>query len=139
MITITIQDETHLSEAAKQLLNAIGDSKIFALYGTMGAGKTTFVKALCKELGATDCVTSPTFTIVNEYIAGNGSSIFHFDFYRLKQKSEAFDFGFEEYIDSNGYLFMEWPEIVEDLLPDNTVKVYLTVDSSDNSRTIKVL
>ena len=100
----------------------------------MGAGKTTIIKAICEALGATDIVTSPTFTIVNEYKTLNGESIFHIDFYRIKKTEEVFDFGIEEYFNSDSYCFMEWPELIEDILPPGTVNIKIIVD--DNERRI---
>ena len=97
----------------------------------MGTGKTTIIKAICEVLGAKDIVTSPTFTIVNEYRTITGESIYHIDFYRIKKTEEVFDFGIEEYFESNSYCFMEWPELVEGILPPSTVKVRITVDENE--------
>ena len=94
----------------------------------MGAGKTTIIKAICEVLGATDIITSPTFTIVNEYKTLSGESIYHIDFYRIKKTEEVFDFGIEEYLSGESYCFMEWPELIEEILPDETIKVRITVD-----------
>lgn len=93
----------------------------------MGAGKTTIIKAVCSELGAVDIVSSPTFTLVNEYRTTSGESLYHIDFYRIKKKEEVFDFGIEEYLTGNSYCFMEWPELVEDILPEDMVRVRITV------------
>ncbi len=98
----------------------------------MGAGKTTIIKAICEVLGATDIITSPTFTIVNEYKTLSGESIYHIDFYRIKKTEEVFDFGIEEYLESGSYCFMEWPELVEGILPPETVYVRITVDKSEH-------
>ena len=100
----------------------------------MGAGKTTFIKVICHYLGATDIVQSPSFAIINEYQTNQGESLFHFDFYRIKKIEEAYDIGYEDYFYSGSYCFIEWPELVEELLPENTVRVYI---SGDQERTIE--
>jgi tRNA threonylcarbamoyladenosine biosynthesis protein TsaE len=128
---IIIKDKKHLVPAARQLINAFGDNKIFAFYGPMGAGKTTIIKAVCEALGAIDLVSSPTFTLVNEYKTSSGESLFHIDFYRIRKQEEVFDFGIEEYLTGDSYCFMEWPELVEEILPEDTVKVRITVDESE--------
>jgi len=125
---IIIKDKQHLHTAAKQLLKQSGNNKLFAFYGAMGSGKTTFIKAICESLGAVDIVSSPTFTLVNEYRTSDGESIFHIDFYRIKKQEEVFDFGIEEYLTGDSYCFMEWPELVEEILPPETVKVKISVD-----------
>ena len=125
---IIIKDKQHLHTAAKQLLKQSGNNKLFAFYGAMGSGKTTFIKAICESLGAIDIVSSPTFTLVNEYRTSDGESIFHIDFYRIKKQEEVFDFGIEEYLTGDSYCFMEWPELVEEILPPETVKVKISVD-----------
>ncbi len=114
---ILIKDKKHLPAAAKQLLKHCGERRIFAFYGSMGAGKTTIIKAVCQELGAIDIVSSPTFTLVNEYRTSGGESLYHIDFYRIKKQEEVFDFGIEEYLTGESYCFMEWPEIIEEILP----------------------
>lgn len=124
---IKIKDKRHLHQAARQLLNNSAGRKIFAFYGSMGAGKTTIIKAVCTELGATDIISSPTFTLVNEYRTTNGDPLYHIDFYRIKKKDEVFDFGIEEYLTGENYCFMEWPELVEDILPDDIVRVKIAV------------
>jgi len=128
---IIIKDKRHLHTAAKQLLKQSGENKLFAFYGAMGSGKTTFIKAICESLGAVDIVSSPTFTLVNEYKTSDGESIFHIDFYRIKKQEEVFDFGIEEYLTGDSYCFMEWPELVEGILPPETVKVKITVDENE--------
>jgi tRNA threonylcarbamoyladenosine biosynthesis protein TsaE len=128
---IIIKDKRHLGAAARQLLKLSGDRKIFAFYGAMGAGKTTFIKAVCEVLGAIDLISSPTFTLVNEYKTTGGDAIFHIDFYRIKKQEEVFDFGVEEYLTGDSYCFMEWPELVEEILPSETVKVKITADESE--------
>lgn len=136
-MTIQIPSIESLPVAAQQFVDAIGDRRIFAFYGAMGAGKTTFVKAVCEHLGVTDAVNSPTFAIVNEYEAGNGEPIYHFDFYRIKRMDEVLDIGYEEYVDSGALCLMEWPELIEPLLPDETVRVTITVNT-DGTRTVEL-
>lgn len=120
---ILIQDIDAIAEAAKKFVAAMGDRKVFAFYGKMGAGKTTFIKAVCEELGVEDVINSPTFAIVNEYVDGEGEPIYHFDFYRIKKDQEVLDIGYEDYVFSGNVCFMEWPELIENLLPDDAVKV----------------
>jgi tRNA threonylcarbamoyladenosine biosynthesis protein TsaE len=134
---ILIKDKRHLSVASKQLLKYSGDKKIFAFYGSMGAGKTTIIKAICEYLGAVDIVSSPTFTLVNEYKTSAGESLFHIDFYRIKKQEEVYDFGFEEYLTGESYCFMEWPELIEELLPPETVIVRISVDNHEQ-RTLSI-
>lgn len=134
--TITIKDLGDLDRAAEEFLNAIGDNRIIALYAPMGAGKTTFTTALCRKLGVNeDAVSSPTFAIVNEYRTGNGNPMYHFDFYRITKTSEALDIGFYDYIDSGCLCIMEWPENIEDILPEETLVVKIEVNP-DESRTL---
>ena len=128
---ILIKDKRHLHSAAKQLLEETGNSRIFAFYGSMGAGKTTIIKAICETLGAIDIVSSPTFTLVNEYKTSSGESLFHIDFYRIKKQEEVYDFGIEEYLTGDSYCFMEWPELIEEILPGETVKVKISVDDNE--------
>jgi tRNA threonylcarbamoyladenosine biosynthesis protein TsaE len=134
---IEIKDKKHLESAARQLIKHSGENKIFAFYGAMGAGKTTIIKAVCKILGAVDTVSSPTFTLVNEYRTMAGESIYHIDFYRIKKQEEVFDFGIEEYLTGDSYCFMEWPELVEDILPPDIVKVRITVGEHEQ-RTLSI-
>jgi tRNA threonylcarbamoyladenosine biosynthesis protein TsaE len=108
---------SELPGLAKKMLQSFGNQKIIAFYGEMGAGKTTIIKALCEELGVTDNVSSPTFSIVNEYRGIRGQKIYHFDFYRLKSQLEAYDLGYEEYLYSKAYCLIEWPEKIEELMP----------------------
>jgi tRNA threonylcarbamoyladenosine biosynthesis protein TsaE len=124
---ILIKDKAHLHQAATRFLSLTQGRKIFAFYGEMGSGKTTIIKSICHSLGAIDTVTSPTFTIDNEYKTSRGESLYHIDFYRIKKPDEVFDFGAEEYLSSGSYCFMEWPELVEWILPEDTVKVRITV------------
>ena len=124
MTEIKIQSLEQIREAAHQFIGLMGDHTVFALYGKMGAGKTTFIKAVCEELGVTDMVTSPTFAIVNEYRSDTtGELIYHFDFYRIKKLEEVYDMGYEDYFYCGAVCFIEWPELIEELLPGDTVKV----------------
>lgn len=129
-MTLEINNLDELSGAAKALLNFAGEEQIFIFEGDMGAGKTTFIKALCAELGVHENVSSPTFSIVNEYEAGN-SSIYHFDFYRIKNLQEAYDIGYEEYFYSGNKCLIEWPERIEELLPEHYVKVAIAAKSPE--------
>ncbi|MCD4770045.1 MAG: tRNA (adenosine(37)-N6)-threonylcarbamoyltransferase complex ATPase subunit type 1 TsaE [Bacteroidales bacterium] len=128
MVSIKITNLSEIRQTAREFLAVVKGKRIFAFYGAMGAGKTTFIKAICEELGSLDSVTSPTFTIVNEYITSDSDSLFHFDFYRIKTTEELFDFGFEEYISSGKYCFMVWPEKAEEALPPDTIVVKINVD-----------
>jgi tRNA threonylcarbamoyladenosine biosynthesis protein TsaE len=130
-VKIIIKEKTGIHQAADKFIRLFRDKRIFAFYGTMGAGKTTIIKKICESLGATDTVTSPTFTLVNEYRTVTGEIIYHIDFYRIRKKEEVFDFGIEEYFDSGSYCFMEWPELIEEFLPEETVKVRLTVGDNE--------
>ncbi len=122
---IKIENLENLEDAARAFISYHGDNKIFAFHGTMGVGKTTFIKAICKQLGTFDNVTSPTFSIVNEYKTKDGKSIFHFDFYRIKDIDEVYDLGYEEYLYSGNYCFIEWPGKIDSLLPGNTVSLLI--------------
>src|SRR5574344_511463 len=133
---ITINGLDTIRSAARQFIENIGSSRVFAFYGKMGAGQTTFVKALCEELGCDDVITSPTFAIVNEYTDGEQQPIYHFDFYRIKKLDEVYDMGYEDYFYSGALCFIEWPELVEELLPGDAVKVYID-ENEDGSRSIK--
>ena len=113
----------NLDAAAAEFLETVGEERLIAFYGHLGAGKTTFIKALCDALGVEDNVCSPTFTIVNEYQAASGEPVYHFDFYRVDSLKEASDLGLEEYFYSGSFCFMEWPEKIADLLPEETVEV----------------
>jgi tRNA threonylcarbamoyladenosine biosynthesis protein TsaE len=126
---IVIPDISALDAAAREFLGQIGDNRLVAFYAPMGAGKTTFTTAVCRALGVEgDAVSSPTFSIVNEYRTKDGESIFHFDFYRINKVSEALDIGFYDYIDSGCLCLMEWPENIEEIIPDETVRVRISVD-----------
>lgn len=133
---ITISSLDAINEAAKQFVAAMGSNREFAFYGKMGAGKTTFIKALCTELGVDDVITSPTFAIVNEYTAGDGSPIYHFDFYRIKKLDEVYDMGYEDYFYNGGLCLIEWPELIESLLPEDAVEVHIA-EQPDGTRTIE--
>ena len=130
-IRINSLDTIH--EAAKEFIKGMGDGKVFAFYGKMGAGKTSFIKALCEVLGVKDVITSPTFAIINEYTDGNDNPIYHFDFYRIKKLEEVYDMGYEDYFYSGNLCLLEWPELVEDVLPENVIKVTIE-EQPDGSR-----
>ena len=152
-MNIVISDLEHIGEAARQFVESIGDHRVFAFYGHMGAGKTTFIKAVCEQLGVDDVITSPTFAIVNEYTTPSNSpclgggpnaspkqgrvegSIYHFDFYRIKRLEEVYDMGYEDYFYSGSLCFIEWPELIEELLPDDAVRVTIT-EQPDGSRLV---
>ena len=131
---IKIQSIETIRESARQFIEAIGQQKVFAFYGKMGAGKTTFIKAICEELGVDDVITSPTFAIVNEYTAP-ALTVYHFDFYRIKKLDEVYDMGYEDYFYSGALCFIEWPELIEELLPEDAVKVSI-IEQENNSRTV---
>ena len=134
---IKINSLAEINMAAKQFIENMGESKVFAFYGKMGAGKTTFIKAICEELGVDDVITSPTFAIVNEYQSSTtGESIFHFDFYRIKKLEEVYDMGYEDYFYNGGLCLIEWPELIEQLLPEDAVKVSIS-EQPDGSRLIE--
>jgi tRNA threonylcarbamoyladenosine biosynthesis protein TsaE len=121
--TIKISSLQEVPHAAHQVLHSIGNHKIVAFYGAMGVGKTTLIKALCNVLGVSDQVGSPTFTLVNEYKTAEGLMVYHFDFYRIKKIEEAYDLGCDEYFNSEGFCFIEWPELIEELLPQDVVRL----------------
>lgn len=134
---LTIQTLVSIDEVAAQFLSELGDNKLVAFYAPMGAGKTTFTTAICRVLGvADDAVSSPTFSIVNEYKTISGESLFHFDFYRIESTAEALDIGLFDYLDSGSLCIMEWPENIEDILPEETVRVRISV-RKDGSRAIE--
>ena len=133
---ITVQSESELAQAARTFVQAMDQATVFAFYGKMGAGKTTFIKALCEALGVSDVVNSPTFSIVNEYRSDTtGELVYHFDFYRIEKLEEVYDMGYEDYFYSGAPCFIEWPELVEELLPGDAVKVTVT-EAEDGSRCI---
>lgn len=135
---IRINSLEQIGTAAREFINSIGNHKVFAFYGKMGAGKTTFIKAICEELGVSDVITSPTFAIVNEYTTSpskGGVPIYHFDFYRIKKLEEVYDMGYEDYFYSGALCFIEWPELIEELLPEDAVKVSIT-ENEDGTRSM---
>ena len=133
---IIIKSLEDIDGAARTFAANMGDSRVFAFYGSMGAGKTTFIKALCRHMGVDDVITSPTFSIVNEYHRAGGSGIiYHFDFYRIKRLDEVYDMGYEEYFYSGYPCFIEWPELIEDLLPEDAVKVTIG-ETGGGARTV---
>jgi tRNA threonylcarbamoyladenosine biosynthesis protein TsaE len=138
---INIRSLEEIGTAAQEIVQYISSSdlqsNIFAFFGQMGAGKTTFIKAICKELGVADAVNSPTFTIVNEYRAAKGFPIYHFDFYRINKITEAYDIGIDEYFCGDGLCLIEWPEKIKEILPDDCFQVFVYVDDEGN-RTIEI-
>ncbi|WP_321347566.1 tRNA (adenosine(37)-N6)-threonylcarbamoyltransferase complex ATPase subunit type 1 TsaE [uncultured Draconibacterium sp.] len=131
MYSKKINSLDELKVAAKELITAFSDDRVFAFYGKMGAGKTTFIQSICRALGSDDNVTSPTFALINEYNTADLDSIFHFDFYRIKDIEEAYDLGYEDYIYSGSYCLIEWPEMIESLLPEKMVEVKIEVQEDD--------
>jgi tRNA threonylcarbamoyladenosine biosynthesis protein TsaE len=138
MRTFEIKSLEQLESAAKTFLSLVQGSRTFAFYGPMGSGKTTLIKAICKELGATDVVNSPTFALINEYRTIHGEILYHLDLYRINSIEELFDLGYEEYFYSNHFIFIEWPEKAEALLPDFTIKVTLE-ETGVSSRLVSIV
>ena len=132
---IHISNLQQIAQAARTFIRLMPGHTIFAFYGTMGAGKTTFIKAVCEQLGVEDVITSPTFAIVNEYETPSNSLIYHFDFYRIKRLEEVYDMGYEDYFYSGSLCFIEWPELIEELLPGDAVRVTIT-EQPDGSRLV---
>ena len=133
---IKIDSLDNIRAAAREFVKNMGEGNVYAFYGKMGAGKTTFIKAICEELGVDDVITSPTFSIVNEYRSETtGELIYHFDFYRIKKLEEVYDMGYEDYFYSGALCFLEWPELIEEILPDDAVKVTIT-QNGDDTRTV---
>jgi len=128
---IVLRDISKIPEVVKLLLTLSKGKKLFAFYGPMGSGKTTIIKAICSELGAVSQTSSPSFTLVNEYLTKDGKTLYHIDFYRIKKQEEVFDFGIEEYFASESYCFMEWPELIEEILPPETYKIRITVGDKE--------
>jgi tRNA threonylcarbamoyladenosine biosynthesis protein TsaE len=128
---ILIKNKRYLPSAARKLLEHAGESRIFAFYGSLGAGKTTIIKAVCELLGASGIASSPSFTLVNEYRTQTGESLYHIDFYRIKNISEVFDIGIEEYLYSGSYCFLEWPELAEEVLPEETIRLRIFVGKNE--------
>ena len=135
MFSKKVNSLKELDLVAEELVEQFPKERVFAFYGKMGAGKTTFIQSICRILDTADNVTSPTFALINEYVTTEANSIFHFDFYRIKDIEEAFDLGYEDYIYSGDYCLIEWPEMIETLLPENLVEVKIEVQE-DGSRTI---
>ena len=142
---IRIENLDNIRAAAREFIQHMGEARVFAFYGKMGAGKTTFVKAICEELGVEDVITSPTFAIINEYSIDNHDiqrstfnvqRIYHFDFYRIKKLEEVYDMGYEDYFYSGALCFIEWPELIEEILPDDAVRVSIT-EQADGSRLVQ--
>lgn len=131
-MNLIVKSEKELPIVASKLLETYPDSRIFGFFGDMGVGKTTFIKVLCQQLGAYDMTSSPTFSIINEYLTDKKESIFHFDFYRINELKEAMEIGFEDYLYSGAYCFIEWAEKIEKLLPDEYVKVIIEIDNHFN-------
>ena len=136
--TIKINGLEEYPRAAREFIRFLGSGRIFAFYGKMGSGKTTLIKSICEELGVEDPVNSPTFAIVNEYEDREQNTIYHFDFYRIKSIAEVYNMGYEEYFYGGAYCFMEWPELVEELLPEETIKVYIE-ENEDTTRTVRIM
>jgi len=138
MKKIIIDNKENIREAAVQFISLIDDNTVFAFNGNMGAGKTTFIKAVCEEFGVEDVINSPTFSIINEYRSGiTGELIYHFDFYRVNKISEAYDMGTEDYFYSGALCFIEWPEKIQELLPENTVFIDIE-EQHDGSRSLTI-
>lgn len=131
MQTVHITSQSDLPIVARAILNNLGERNVVALYGVMGAGKTTLIREIVAQLGSEDTVTSPTFALVNQYSTTGGRHIYHFDFYRINRLEEAFDLGYEEYFYSGGLCLIEWPEKIEELLPEDAMIVRIEVDGED--------
>lgn len=132
--TVHCNSPAELDGIAVKLLQKYPNARMFAFFGAMGAGKTTFIKSVCRQLSVVDEVNSPTFAIINEYIRDNGESVYHFDLYRLKSWQELLDIGYEDYFYSGKYCFIEWPEKIDNLLPEDAVNVAIEVNNENNSR-----
>jgi len=137
MMELNILDPETIDDSAREFVKLLSSHKIFAFYGEMGAGKTTFIKAICKAAGVTELVSSPSFALVYEYRSDSGRIIYHFDLFRIKDISELYDLGYEDYFYSGEVCFIEWPELAEELLPEETVRVRFTINS-DGSRLLKI-
>lgn len=136
--TITINGIEDYPQAAREFVELLDKGRIFAFYGKMGSGKTTFIKSICEELGVEDSINSPTFAIVNEYEDRNQNTIYHFDFYRIKSIEEVYNMGYEEYLYGDAICFMEWPELIEELLPEETLKVFVE-ETEGGARSVKIM
>lgn len=137
MTELKIKNLEDINSVAKQFIELVGERRVFAMYGAMGVGKTTFVKAVCEELGVDDTINSPTFAIVNEYRTPEDKIVYHFDFYRIEDVQEAYDFGYEDYFYSKAMCFIEWPERIESILPTDVINLNFT-EEEDGSRIIQV-
>ncbi|WP_372644429.1 tRNA (adenosine(37)-N6)-threonylcarbamoyltransferase complex ATPase subunit type 1 TsaE [Ancylomarina sp.] len=137
MTELRIENLTEINSVAKQFIELVGERRVFAMYGAMGVGKTTFVKAVCEELGVEDTINSPTFAIVNEYHTPKDKIVYHFDFYRIEDVQEAYDFGYEDYFYSKAMCFIEWPERIESILPTDVINLNFS-EEEDGSRIIQV-
>ena len=137
MDTFHINNLSELPTIAKAIIDLSKEQKIIAFYGAMGAGKTTLIKEIAKQLGVTGVTSSPTFSLINEYHSADGTIIYHFDFYRIKNIDEAYDIGYEDYFYSNHYCFIEWPEKIEELLPSDTIKVSIKLNREERIIEIK--
>lgn len=138
MTELKINSLEDINSVAAEFIKLVGDKRIFAMHGAMGVGKTTFVKAICEEMGVQDTINSPTFAIVNEYHTARENIIYHFDFYRIDDVQEAYDFGYEDYFYSDAMCFIEWPEKIDSILPNDTVEVHFN-EEADGSRSIRIL
>ena len=132
-MTIDVPTLEALPRAAEELLTAVGNRRVLLFYGDMGAGKTTFISTICRQLGVTDVASSPTFAIVNEYGSADGP-VYHFDFYRIRSEQEAYDLGYEDYFYSGAYCFVEWPEKIPNLLPEDAVSIHITATAEGHRR-----
>ena len=135
--TITVSGLQDYPRAAKEFIKLMEKGRLFAFYGKMGSGKTTLIKSICEELGVEDPINSPTFAIVNEYEDRESNTIYHFDFYRIKSIAEVYNMGYEEYLYSDAYCFMEWPELVEELLPEECIRVDIE-ENEEGGRSIRI-
>ena len=135
---ITINGLDDYPRAAREFIKYMQQERIFAFYGKMGTGKTTFIKSICEAMGVEDIINSPTFAIVNEYEDAEQNTIFHFDFYRIKNIAEVYNMGYEEYLYSDAYCFIEWPELIEELLPEESTKVFME-ENEDGSRRVRIV
>lgn len=137
MLSFIIHNLSEVPKVAEEFLKSQGSNRKFAFYGDMGAGKTTFITELCRQLDAIDLVSSPTFALINQYETAGGKEIYHFDFYRIHSAEELYDIGFEEYCNSDAYCFIEWPEKAEEVLPPETVKIKIS-ELGDQSRKLEI-
>ncbi len=138
MKTWSVNKESELEQIALEILGLCGKKRVFTFSGGLGSGKTTFIKYICRELGVNEQVSSPTFALVNEYVGANNLKIYHFDFYRIKNVQEAYDMGYEEYFYSGNYCFIEWPELIEELIPIDAIKVKIEVKGEKRFLQLKI-